>query len=127
MSGGSTGFANMSRKTLLNVVSYIERHYPKPIIPDDVRYRIFGRDQDTRVSGDDYRSDLYYASAHLRELVDRITGNPCHNGELTREQFRLVIRAYNGSGHLAEKYANDAMDLLDKAKIGERILYFYEK
>ena len=29
--------------------------------------------------------------------------------------------------HLAEKYASDAMDLLERAKTGASTLYFYER
>ena len=96
-------------------------------MPSDVQYRIFGYDQDTRIPGDDWKADLYYAAAHLRELIDRVTGAPCHKGNLTPEQLKSVIGAYNGSGPLAEKYANDAMALLERAKSGAASLYFYER
>jgi len=48
-------------------------------------------------------------------------------GNLTSEQLKSVIGAYNGSGPLAEKYARDAMGLLERAKSGAASLYFYER
>lgn len=127
IAGGSSGFANMSRATLQNAADYSEDYYCKPPLPDDVRYRIFGWDQDTRTPGDDWKADLYYAAAHLRELIDRITGSKCHSGILSNEQLKKVIAGYNGSGPLAEKYSSDAMTLLENAKAGNSRLYFYEK
>lgn len=127
VAGSSSGFVNMSRKTLRNAATYTENYYCKKPMPKDVQYRIFGFDQDTRIPGDDWKADLYYAAAHLRELIDRVTGTPCHNGNLTSDQLKQVIGAYNGSGPLAEKYASDAMALLERAKTGASTLYFYER
>ncbi len=127
VAGSSSGLVNMSRKTLRNAATYTENYYCKKPMPSDVQYRIFGYDQDTRIPGDDWKADLYYAAAHLRELIDRVTGAPCHKGNLTPEQLKSVIGAYNGSGPLAEKYANDAMALLERAKSGAASLYFYER
>ncbi len=125
--GGSSGFANMSRATLQNSVKYTENYYCKKPMPEDVQYRIFGWDQDTRIPGDDWKADLYYAAGHLRELIDRVTGTRCHHGALTQEQLKKVVAGYNGSGPKAEKYSSDAMALLEKAKAGTARLYFYEK
>jgi hypothetical protein len=127
LSGGSSGFVNMSRATLQNSATYIENYYCKKPMPKDVQYRIFGWNQDTRIPGDDWKADLYYAAGHLRELIDKITGRSCHSGVLTEEQLKSVIARYNGTGPLAEKYSADAMKLLDEAKSGESHLYFYEK
>lgn len=127
LAGGSSGFANMSRATLQKSATYIENYYCKNPMPDDVQYRVFGWNQDTRIPGDDWKADLYYASGHLRELIDKVTGNSCHNGPLAKEQLKAVIRGYNGSGPLAEKYATDAMKLLEASNTGAASLYFYEK
>lgn len=127
VSGGSSGFANMSRAALRDAARYSQRMYNRPPIPNNVRYRILGYDADTRHSGDDWRSDLYYCAAHLRQLIDRVTGRRCHNGELSLAQLERVIGAYNGSGPLAAKYARDAMKLLNDAASGTATLYFYEQ
>ncbi|MEQ9667686.1 DUF4280 domain-containing protein [Coleofasciculus sp. G2-EDA-02] len=127
ISGGSSGFANMSRATLRDAAQYTEQNYGKNPLPEDIRYRLLGWDQDTRIPGDDYKADLYYSAAHLRQLIDRETGSRCHSGALTPEQLRSVIAAYNGTGPLAEKYADDAMELLNNAANGNATLYFYEK
>lgn len=127
VAGSSSGFVNMSRNTLRKAATYIENYYCKRPMPEDVQYRIFGYNQDTRIPGDDWKADLYYAAAHLRELIDRVTGIPCHKGSLTPQQLKSVIGAYNGSGPLAEKYASDAMALLERAKSGTASLYFYER
>ena len=92
-----------------------------------MRYRLLGWDQDTRIPGDDWKADLYYAAAHLRQLIDRVSGAVCHDGALTLEQLRSVIAAYNGSGPLADKYANDAMKTLHDAANGNATLYFYQQ
>lgn len=127
ISKGSSGFANMSYNTLKGAAEYTEKNYRKNPMPDDVRYRLLGYDQDTRVPGDDYKADLYYAAAHIRELIDRVTGNKCHSGELIREQIKAVFKAYNGSGKLADKYATDAMAKLDGAIAGHVTLCFYQR
>ncbi|WP_444928892.1 hypothetical protein ACJJIF_13610 [Microbulbifer sp. SSSA002] len=124
---GSSGFTNMSRAALIDAAEYTENQYGRNPLSNEARYRAFGWDQDTRVSGDDFRADLYYCAAHLRQLIDRVTGSPCHNGPITMSQLRLVIKGYNGSGAMAEKYADDAMNTLNRAIAGTAILYFYEE
>jgi RHS repeat-associated protein len=99
IAGGSSGFANMSRKTLNDAASYTEQVYGKNPLPDDVRFRAFGWDQDTRISGDDWKADLYYAAAHLRQLIDRVKGQEQFHGSLSLDEAELVFAAYNGSGH----------------------------
>ncbi len=127
IAGGSSGFANMSRAALESAAAYSEKTYGRPPLPDSVKYRVLGWNQDTRISGDDWRADLYYCAAHLRQLIDRVVGKPCYDGELDLEQLRKVIALYNGSGPLAEKYSKDAMRLLSGAATGKATLYFYEK
>lgn len=127
IAGSSSGFANMSRSTLRSAAKYTEEKYGKNPLPNSVRYRLLGWDQDTRIPGDDWKSDLYYCAAHLRQLIDRVTGRICHNGSLTLQQLKKVIYSYNGSGPLAEKYASDAMKTLADAARGKAKLYFYEK
>jgi hypothetical protein len=126
ISGGSSGFANMSRATLRSAARYSERNYCKNPLPPDVRYRVLGWDQDIRIPGDDWKADLYYAAAHLRQLIDRITGKPCHNGPITLNQLERVMAAYNGTGRDAEKYGEDAIRTLLYASVGEQTLYFFE-
>lgn len=126
IAGGSTGFANMSRNALQNAAIYSEKMYGRPPLPGSVKYRIFGWNQDTRVSGDDWKSDLYYCAAHLRQLIDFVTNRICHNGSISISELEKVIAAYNGSGPLAKKYAKDAMKLLSDAASGKATLYFYE-
>ena len=127
IAGGSSGFANMSRRALNSAATYSEKMYGRSPLPVSIRYRIFGWDQDTRISGDDWKADLYYCAAHLRQLIDRITGRPCHNGPINIAQLEKVIAAYNGSGPLAKKYAKDAIRLLSDASAGKAALYFYEQ
>lgn len=127
ISGGSSGFANMSRATLRQAATYSEATLHRAPLPADVRYRALGWDQDTRVAGDDYHADLYYAAAHLRELIDRQTGVTGFQGVIPMDDVREVFRRYNGSGPMAEKYAKDAMALLEGAIKGSRILYFFER
>src|SRR5262249_40212882 len=126
IAGGSSGIANLPRKTLASAPSYIETEYHMAVVPDDVRKRIFGWSQDTRIQGDDLRSDLYYMCAHLRQLIDRITGKTPYRGALNLRQLERICAAYNGSGPLADKYGKDAIKRLDKAANGEEPLYFYE-
>jgi len=127
VAGSSSGFANMSRATLRHAASYSENMYGRPPMPDKVRYRLFGIDADTRRAGDDWRADLYYCAAHLRELIDRVTARRCHDGEINLAQLEKVIAAYNGSGPMAVKYGRDAMKLLADAQAGTATLYFYEE
>jgi hypothetical protein len=127
ISRGSSGFANMSYYTLQDAATYTEEVYGRNPLSEDARYRVGGWDQDTRIPGDDYRADLYYASAHIRQLIDRVTGEENFHGALTMEQARQVFMGYNGSGPLAEGYASDAMELLNGAMNGTETLYFYER
>lgn len=127
VSRGSSGFANMSYYTLQDAATYTEEVYGRNPLSDDARYRVGGWDQDTRIPGDDYRADLYYASAHIRQLIDRVTGEENFHGALTQDQARQVFMGYNGSGPLAEEYAADAMNLLNGAIDGTETLYFYER
>jgi hypothetical protein len=91
-----------------------------------VRDRVLGWKQDTRIQGDDLKSDLYYMTAHLRQLIDRVTGTKKYSGPLTMEQVEKVAAAYNGSGPMAEKYGKDAINRLKTAVGGGTPLYFYE-
>lgn len=127
ISGGSSGFANMSRATLRNAALYSINTYNRQPLPDDVRFRVLGWDQDTRIAGDDWHADLYYASAHLRELIDRQTGVTGFSELLPMDDVRGVFRRYNGSGSLAETYADDAIALLKGAIAGTKTLYFYQR
>jgi hypothetical protein len=126
VAGGSSGIANMSRKTLRGGAEYVERVYQKPVMPDSVRYRILGWDQDTRIQGDDLRGDLYYMTAHLRQLIDRVTGTTKYQGQLTLGDVEKIAAAYNGSGPQAQKYGRDTITRLHKAVSGAEPLYFYE-
>lgn len=125
--GGSSGFANMSRATLRDAANYTEQYYLKNPLSDSARYRLLGWDQDTRVSGDDWKADLYYAAGHLRQLIDRITNTPRYRGELTPAQIEKIFAAYNGFGEDADKYGADAMKRIRKAMAGEMPLYFYHR
>ena len=125
VAGSSSGFANMSRRTLRNAAEYSQRVHNRPPLPNDVRYRVLGWDQDTRIPGDDWHADLYYAAAHLRELIDLQTGRAGFSAVLPAADVKAVFRRYNGSGPAAEKYASDAMKLLDGAIQGSATLYFY--
>ncbi len=40
-------------------------------MPHSVRFRQGGWDQYNLISGVDWKADLYYAAAHLRQLIDR--------------------------------------------------------
>ena len=92
-----------------------------------MRFRAFGWDQDTRISGDDWKADLYYAAAHLRQLIDRVKGQEQFHGSLSLDEAELVFAAYNGSGPLARKYGKDARELLTSAMQRTKRLYFYQK
>ena len=126
-SRGSTGFANMSFYTLKEAAEYSERNCGKNPLPNNVRFRLLDWDSDTRIPGYDWKADLYYAAAHLRELIDRTTGDPCHSGPLTDEQAQAVFAAYNGSGPMAVKYGSDAMSKLDAARQDNGTLYFFQR
>jgi hypothetical protein len=130
VAGSSSGIANMSRRTLRDAATYIESTYCRPVLPDDVRTRLLGWNQDTRIQGDDLKADLYYMTAHLRQLIDRVAGQgasgKCHTGALTLEQVGKVAAAYNGSGPKAVKYGEDTLKRLRNAVSGQEPLYFHE-
>ena len=108
VSKGSSGIANVSDKALFDGVENCIKKYGRPPIPTSVKKDILGLNTDTRISGDDWRNDLYYAAAHLRFLIDREL-KPCFNGTLSYDDLKKVIKAYNGKGKDAEKYAENAM------------------
>jgi hypothetical protein len=116
----------MSRKTLRDAATYVERVYKKPVMPLSVKVRVRSFDADTRIQGNDLRADLYYMTAHLRQLIDRITGTKKYQGALSLDQVAKIAAAYNGSGKLATKYGKDAVRRLTRAVAGEEPLYFYE-
>ncbi len=117
--GGSTGFANISRNTLLSAAEYSEKMYGRPPVPN--------REQDTRISGHNWKADLYYCAAQPRQLIDRVEHTICHQGNIDLLTLEKVLGAYNGSGPLAEKYAKDGIKLLDNVVSGKDKLYFYER
>jgi len=126
VSKGSSGIANMQKDTLDGAVAYVESTYGRPVMPDSMKHTALPMvDRDTRIQGLDVRADLYYASAHLRELIDREIGNgQPYTGPLTADDIERVLAAYNGSGAAAEKYGKDAMRRLEDARSGEVPLYF---
>lgn len=126
IANGSSGIANLQRATLRSAADYSENVLRRAPLPHDVHYRLFGYDQDSRIPGDDLKADLYYQAAHIRQLIDRITGKHNFNGPLTLDLVRKVIKAYNGSGPVADKYASDAMKKLSDAASNITPLYFYE-
>jgi len=126
---GSAGFMNMRRPTLKSTVQYTKQNYCKELMPKDIANRIgyiFDSNVDVEVQGLDWRADLYYGAAHIRELIDRQVGK-CSKGEISIEQVEKIFASYNGSGPIAQKYGKDAIDLLTKASNGKATLYFYEK
>ena len=124
---GSSGLMNMSLNTLKGAAEHSERFHKRPPVPERLRIRQGGYDSDTRIPGADWRSDLYYGAAHIRELFDRYR-QPWRPGQpLDLEIARKVFSGYNGSGIDADKYGDDAMRLLRGAALGKRNLYFYEQ
>lgn len=126
VSKGSSGLANVSDKALIDGVNNSLKKYCRPPIPTSIVKNIIGLSTDTRISGDDWRNDLYYAAAHLRYLIDRDLGN-CYHGTISLLQLKMIIKAYNGSGPEAEKYAINALKNLELALANKGTLYFYEK
>ncbi|MBN6076939.1 hypothetical protein HYE59_08210 [Aggregatibacter actinomycetemcomitans] len=126
ISKGSSGIANVSDQALKDGVRHSLENYARPPVPSSVARTFFGISTDTRISGDDWRNDLYYAAAHIRYLIDKTFGD-CYSGELSNEELRLIIKAYNGSGPAADKYAQNAMANLDLAIHKKGNLYFYER
>lgn len=127
IANGSSGIGNMSKATLDDTVQYIETTYGRTVMPSDVLdTAIPNLNRDTRISGVDMQADIYYVSAHLRQLIDRVAGDgePYH-GTLTKEQIESIAAAYNGSGDAAQKYGQDTINRLEKANTGEIPLYFY--
>lgn len=125
ISDGSSGFMNMRRPTLYSTIEYMKKNYCKELMPVDVAYRIgylFDSNVDVGIQGLDWRADLYYGAAHIRQLIDGIVGK-CSNGEMTLEQVEQVFTKYNGS----KAYGKSGIELLKKASQGKAILYFYEK
>jgi hypothetical protein len=126
---GSAGFMNMRRPTLKSTIKYTKENYCKKLMPSNVAERIgylYDSNVDEGIQGSDWRADLYYGAAHIRELIDRVMGK-CSNGNISLEQVEKVFISYNGSGVIANKYGKDAITLLKNASEGKQILYFYEK
>lgn len=123
---GSSGFMNMRRPTLKGVIDYYKENYIKDIIPNDVRFRVFNLDTHTGIPGFDWKTDLYYGAAHIRELIDRVKGR-CSDGKISLEDVEKIFISYNGSGLVAEKYGKDAINLLNNAVLKKQTLFFYEK
>ncbi len=126
IAGGSAGIANLSRNTLRHAAAYVENTYGKTVLPANVRDRVLGWKLDNRIQGFDLKADLYYMTAHLRELIDRIMKQSKYSGPLTVSEVEKVAAAYNGSGPLAAKYGKDAVDRLTRTVQGKEWLYFYE-
>jgi uncharacterized protein YukE len=127
IANSSTGIGNMTKKTLDDAAKYIETTYNRSVLPQDVfDTAIPFVNRDTRISGVDMQADIYYVSAHLRQLIDREIGEgqPYH-GPLTKENITKIAAAYNGSGDASVKYGNDAVNRLEKASNGEIPLYFF--
>jgi len=120
---GSSGIMNMLKKTLDKTIVYNDSIYGKPIIPDSVRFRGNGLDADTRIAGYDWKADLYYGAAHLRQLIDQVKGIPKFHGELTEDDVFNIFTKYNGS----TDYGNRAIKTLKNAINGQEHLYFYER
>ncbi len=126
ISKGSSGIANVSNQALIDGANSSIKNYCRPVIPSSVAKSGWGINTDSRVSGDDWKNDMYYAAAHIRFLIDRELGE-CFNGMMTDDNLRLIIENYNGSGPQAIRYAEVAMGNLEMAKKGKGVLYFYEK
>jgi LysM repeat protein len=125
ITAGSSGIANMSHAALIDGVKHANEVYSREPMPDSVKYRIGGYNQDTRISGDDLRADLYYAAAHLRHIIDRVMKHNKFYGLLSLEDFEKICAAYNGPA--GQKYGREARIRLEKARDGIEPLYFYEK
>ena len=96
----------------------------RPLIPSDVVARACGWHQDTRVSCDDPHSDPYCASAHLRQLIERVTGVPNYEGPLTPHKMHDIAAAHHGSGPTTLRYGDAAPAYLTNAVTGTEALYF---
>jgi LysM repeat protein len=126
-SGGSAGFANMSRGALRDAAAYVNDTLGYEPVPPEIQSRVFGWDQDFLVSGDDWHNDLYFMNARLRQLIDVTTGTRGYSGPLSRDQVFRISAGYNGSGPAAVKYGNDTLRRIDSAAAGTEPLYFYER
>jgi hypothetical protein len=124
---GSSGLANMNRATLRGAADYVENDLGYQAVPHDVQNRVFGLQQNSRISGDDWRNDLYYMNARLRQIIDDKTGIKGYDGPLTRAQVQEIAATYNGTGTDAEKYGNDTVARLDQAAAGSVPLYFFSR
>ena len=123
---GATGIVNINNVALQAGVKHSIEKYARPPIPSSkLQNKVFNM-TDSRIAGNDWRTDLYYAAAHLRYLIDREIVE-CFNGAMNLPQLRNIIRAYNGHGTDAENYANAAVKNLELAISGKGVLYFYEK
>ncbi|MCD5989321.1 hypothetical protein KDX30_15595 [Pseudomonas sp. CDFA 553] len=109
---------------------------PPSFADDDVRFSVefgeqdtvrFMHEADTQMPGDDWKTDLYYAAVHLRELIERATKTRWHAGALTPELLEKVIRFYKVSDLLAAKYSSDVTAWLEAATLRRASLYFCEK
>ncbi|MFV0306106.1 MAG: hypothetical protein ACK5IC_11575, partial [Moheibacter sp.] len=123
LADGSSGFMNMRRPTLEDTINYCKELMPKEIANREGY--ISDTNADTAIQGADWRADLYYGAAHIRQLIDRQVGK-CSNGKITIEQVEKVFVSYNGSGPVADKYGKDAINLLNGAYNGTETLFFYE-
>lgn len=123
---GSSGIANVSDNALNDGVKHCIEKYARPPIPSSVARTIFGINTDSRISGIDWRNDLYYAAAYLKFLIDKNFGD-CFSSELSYNMLYTILRAYNGPGDSSKTYADDAMQILNLAISQKGVLYFYEK
>jgi hypothetical protein len=127
LAGGSTGIPNMTRTTLRNTVDYTQTTYGRHPVPLFERHRVFGDGTLPDLPGFDWKIDLYYAAAHLRQLICMVTDQICHSDTLNAEQVEKVFALYNGKGDAAMKYGKDAMSRIEKSRSGKQDLVFYEK
>lgn len=123
---GSSGIANLSDGALYSGIKHSIEKYARPPIPSSIAKNILGMNIDTRIPGDDWRNDIYYAAAHLRYLIDKKFGE-CFNGQLSYEMLYEVLKAYNGSGYKADGYAKNAINNLNLSISNKGVLYFYER
>ena len=123
IASGSSGIGNLTRDNLRVAVKYTKDTYNKDIIPSNVRFRDSGFDSDTQISGNDLKSDLYYAATYMRRLIDIITEG------ITIDQAEKVLTIYNGplERDEAKAYGKRAMNHIFNAQKGVSNLYFYEK
>lgn len=129
IASGSSGIGNLTRDNLRVAVQYTKDMYNKEIIPADVRFRESGYDSDTRISGDDLKSDLYYTAAYVRRLIDIIKEEDHQHDGLTIEQAEKVLTLYNGplDRESAKDYGKRGMNHIFNAQKGISYLYFYEQ